>query len=159
MLTAVVLLITSLILIYLEFFLPGGIMGTAGGLLLIASVIFFAQLSPNIALVLLFSTVAIVGLIATIKLALYRVKRGAPENSVYLQTDQEGYRAPAFDESLVGKTGTAIAGMRPSGHIEIDGVRHQAVAKTGFINKGAEVEVIGGRSAYLIVKAKKTSST
>lgn len=152
MLIAFILLVISLWLVYLEFFLPGGIMGTAGAVGFLGSLVVAAQEAPNLAVLFLFFIVAATGLLLTFRTALARVRKGKQENSVYLSGDQEGYRAPKFDESLVGQKGKAACDLRPSGYILLNGVRHQAVSRSGFVKEGQEIEVVGGEAGHLIVK-------
>jgi len=44
-------------------------------------------------------------------------------------------------EDLVGKSGVAATDMRPSGVIEVDGARHDAIAVGGVIDRGHGVRV------------------
>ena len=149
------LLTIGLILIYMEFFLPGGIMGTAGALIIVSAIFFFAQEAGSLALALLFTLFAIVLVGLTIKLALWRIRSLGSKNTIYLDSDQEGFYAPKYDAEQVGKCGITETRMAPSGHIFIEGKKFQAVSQSGYLDRGEEVEVIGGRSAYLIVKAVK----
>ena len=43
-----ILAIIGLLLIFIEFFVPGGILGVTGGILLVGSVIFFALLEESL---------------------------------------------------------------------------------------------------------------
>jgi membrane-bound ClpP family serine protease len=153
--TAIFLRAAALIMIYMEFFLPGAIMGTAGALLFVTSIVIAAQATDSIAVVLLFLLVSLAGLVAVIKLALYQIRHSGSANTIYLDDDQEGYQSPTFDSSAVGKRGTAASVMAPSGHIKVEGKKHQAVSKTGFIKQGAPIEVVEGKGAYLVVKELK----
>lgn len=56
--------------------------------------------------------------------------------------------------ALVGKVATAQSMLRPSGKIRIDYDDFDAVAETGFIEKGSEVDIIGYQNAQLIVRLK-----
>ena len=152
MISAVLLLLLGLFLIFLEFFLPGGIMGTAGALALVGSVVVFALDASSPLLVLGYVILVAAALTLLIKFALWRVRSGKAGRSVYLHTDQEGYKTFTFDEEAVGKEGVAQSDLKPSGFVKVQGKRHQAVAKTGYINKGSPITVTEGRGAYLVVK-------
>jgi len=52
---------------------------------------------------------------------------------------------------LVGETGIAATDMRPSGKIEINGVRYDAAADGGFLAKGSVVKIIQLRGTTLMV--------
>ena len=155
MIVPYIMLGVGLLLIYMEFYLPGGIMGACGSILLVTGVIFFSQGSDSLLHITLFTVGTMLGLGIVVMVALKRIKSANPESSVYLNDDQEGYRAPAFSEENIGKTGSALTDMKPSGHILIEGKPFQAVSKTGYLEKGSEVTVTGGKGAYLFVKPCK----
>lgn len=154
MLTAFIVLLAGLILIYAEFYLPGGIMGVTGAIAMLLAVVFFAQSSPSVIYVLLFVVLSLAGLIGVIKLAMKQIS-SRHSGGVYLDSDQEGYTASSHNQDLVGHRGTVLSEMRPSGYISVDGKRLQAVSRAGLLEKGTEVEVIGGEGAHLIVKPLK----
>ena len=52
---------------------------------------------------------------------------------------------------FVGRTAIAFTILRPSGKVEIDGMMIEAVARTGYIEAGEEVKVIGFENNQLIV--------
>ena len=83
MIQGIFLLIIGLILIYVEFFLPGGIMGTAGALIIVSAIFFFAQGADSLALVLLFTLATIALVWLTIKLALFRIRKSGSEERVF----------------------------------------------------------------------------
>ena len=155
MITAIFMLAVGLLLIFLEFFLPGAVMGTAGGILFVLSIIFYAMESDNVAYVALFTIGSVVLLGVVIKAALWRVRAGAKDSTFYLAADQEGFHAEVFNQAVVGMGAVAATDLKPSGFILVNGERLQAVSKAGYIPKGNEVEVIGGKGAYLIVKLSK----
>lgn len=54
--------------------------------------------------------------------------------------------------SLVGRTGVAVTPLRPSGQVEIEGVRYEAKVELGGIDKGEAVVVRGRTDFGLIVE-------
>ncbi len=147
-----VLLGAGLLMIFLEFFLPGGIMGIAGTALVVASIIYFAIYAQSVLSVILYilGTLFFVGLL--IRFALWRIRKG--KKGIFLHTVQEGYVASVFDKSMIGQEGEALSDLKPSGHILVKGNRYQAVSKSGYVMKGTKIEVMGGEGAHLIVKSK-----
>lgn len=140
----------SLLLIYLEFFLPGSILAIGGGILFFLSLALFLMQSPSLLSVILcllgfFSLLALV-----CKIALIQLKKGE-EKGFYLARTQEGHSASSFDLSLIGKTGIAFSNLRPSGYVLIENQRIQAISSSGFIVQGSEVIVTSGEGAHLIV--------
>ena len=59
------------------------------------------------------------------------------------------------DKDLVGKEGVVSSDLKPSGHILVEDNYYQAVSKTGYIEKGRNIKVIGGQGARLICKEVK----
>ncbi|MCI5053091.1 MAG: NfeD family protein [Simkaniaceae bacterium] len=151
----VVLGIVGLVLIYAEFFLPGGIVGGIGGLVLIASYIMLAVDLSDPVWIVISLIIYLLVLAGTIWLALHFVKK---RKDLFLTDDQEGYVASAYDKELVGKFGVAYSNLSLSGRVTIEGKNYQAISQSQFIHRGSEVEVIGGRGAYLIVRPKENHS-
>ncbi|MCB1181127.1 MAG: serine protease [Chlamydiia bacterium] len=144
-----ILAIIGLLLIFIEFFVPGGILGVTGGILLVGSVILFALQTESFLAFILFFVIVIVILGVLIKFALWRKKK---KKGIYLSNDQEGYSASSYDKEMIGKEAKTLSDLKPSGHIVVEGKRLQAVSKTGYVDKGIKVMVIGGQGAHLIVK-------
>jgi len=151
--TSGILFILGLLLILIEFYLPGGIMGVLGGVALIASVILFAQ-THELWEVLLFIIAGIICVACLIRFALWRIVHAKPGYSIYLNTDQEGYQASSYDASVIGKTGVVMSDLKPGGYIIIEGKQHQAISLTGYCVKGDTVLVLSGQEESLIVRSQ-----
>jgi membrane-bound ClpP family serine protease len=155
--TPFILLLAGLILMFLEFFLPGGVLGIAAGIVIFASIIFFAlQFSFGWTVLYIVGIILLVVLMA--RMALKRLKMGKLKG-IYLSSAQEGYQASEYEKNLIGKKGIALSDLKPSGHILVEGKRYQAVSKLGYIDKGAEIDIVGGEGAHLIVKLAKENDT
>ncbi len=152
MITPFLFLLLGYLLIFLEFFLPGAVMGIAGGAFLFLSIILFAMRTESVLLLLLFLAIALAGLVFLIRFALQRIR--ARKADMYQEDDQEGFKAAVFDEALLGKGGVVVADLKPSGFIKVEGRTYQALAQAGYLNKGEEIEIIAGRGAYYIVKQR-----
>lgn len=152
---ALFLALIGLVFVYLEFFLPGGILALIGGLVLVVSVVVFAMQGPGWLLAAVYLLVLLGAVYGIFRLAMYRIKKSAKNDSFYLQNDQEGYVASSFDRSLIGKKGIALSTMKPSGRIQVEGRAYQATSERGYIHKGEPVEVTGGRASYLLVQPLK----
>lgn len=147
-------LIVGLILIFLEFYLPGAVMGTAGALMIAASLFLFITESNSAWAIALFFLITAVSIVAVIKFALWYIPRAKPGKSIYSAADQEGYQASAFDATAIGKTGIVLSDLKPGGYILIEGVQHQAISESGYITQGEEVVVLRGEGESLIVQRK-----
>ncbi len=156
-----ILLVIGWILVLLEFYLPGMVMGITGGCMIIASIILIGTQSTSPIEILLFAVVAIGGLIAVVKFALWQIKGTKKKKSLYLDSDQTGYVASSINKHMIGKHGTALTDLKPGGYILIEGQKYQALSVSGYISKGDEVYVISGQQDSLNVKKynKETSSS
>lgn len=150
--SAIGLLLIGLLLIFIEFYLPGGVAGTVGALIFIISLVVAASEFEHGFAILVFYVVAFGLLGLLIKFALQMIKSAKPESSVYSEGDQEGYKASGFDPDLIGKKGRAMTDLRPSGYVFVAGKKVQAVSRATYIDQGAEIEVINGEGSYLFVK-------
>lgn len=145
-----ILLIIGLILIFLEFFLPGAIMGITGGVLVLLSMILYALQSDSALETSLFIIAAGIAVGLIIKYALWKIPRS--KSNFYSDKDQEGFQASKYDTSVIGRKGIVLSDLKPGGYITIEGKQHQAISQEGYIVKGAEVIVVGGEEESLIVK-------
>ncbi|MCB1119089.1 MAG: serine protease [Chlamydiia bacterium] len=149
---AYLLVAVGLVAIFVEFFLPGGVMGTVGGGCVVAALVLIAVQSDSMLEVGLFYVGTVVALWALIKFALWRIAHSTGEGGIYSGGDQEGYSASGFDREAIGKSGVVQTDLKPGGHVLIEGKSHQALSQTGYVSKGEEVTVVGGQGESLIVK-------
>lgn len=154
-----IFLFLGLLLILIEFYLPGAIIGTIGGILVVTSIVLFAMEATSPLYVVLYIIGVVLAVTYLIKFALWRIRTAKPGRSIYLNSDQTGYQASSFDSSAIGKTGVVVTDLKPGGHILIDGKRMQAISQSGYLTKGTEVIVLSGQEESLIVKQIKKESS
>jgi membrane-bound ClpP family serine protease len=154
MIYSVLLGLIGLILIYIEFFLPGGIMAMGGSALLLASLILFVWAQPGFLAIFIFLALLIGLVIFVCKLALKQIRKR--KKSLYLEADQEGFRASHYEASLIGKRARCATDLKPSGHIFVEGKTYQALSEFDYIPSGTEVLISGGRGAYLLINRFKS---
>ena len=152
--TPFILLAIGLLLIFCEFYLPGGVMGVLGALVVIASIVVFIMQTDSPLAILLYIVGTGICLAVLFRFALWRILHAKPGFSIYSDADQEGYIASTFDTSTVGKIGIVESDLRPGGHVIVEGKKHQAISQSGYVTKGEEIEVIGGQGESLTVKRK-----
>jgi len=149
-----ILLITGLVLIGAEIFVPGGILGIAGALALLGAVgigfFVFPQHGGWVALGVLFLA----------GLAIYLWARFFPgsvlgKRMTVLGDLHESKGTDARLKDLVGKDGTALSGLRPSGFAEIDGRRVDVITRGEMLDKGARLRVIQVESNRVVVTERK----
>lgn len=98
----------GLLLIFLEFYLPGAIMGTVGAVLVVISVVVFAMESSSTGATILFFMVSLASVAAVIYLALWQIRRTGSKNTLFLKSDQTGFQASSFDASAVEKMASLL---------------------------------------------------
>lgn len=150
---SLILFILGIILIFVELFVPGGIVGFLGlgsilfSIILAGKSIVFMSISLFIAI-----AVAITAMVILMKFFGKKIK---VFNKIVLSdstSTEKGYVSNASRTDLLGKTGTALTPLRPSGTIIIDNERIDAVTEGGFINSGARVEVVEVEGVRIVVR-------
>jgi membrane-bound serine protease (ClpP class) len=144
------LLVSGLLLLGAEVFVPGAVLGVFGGLCLLGACIAgfqaFPGYGPHItAAVLVLSGVSIAVWI--------RFFPGSPLGRRMTVSRDLG-NAHAGDETLavlVGRRGTAASDLRPAGYARIDGQRVDVVTQGGMISKGEPVRVLAVEGSRVVV--------
>ena len=139
------------ILLFIEFYLPSGIIATAAGMFLLIACgqAFFVY---GAAAGLAFFVGAVVGSGLVVWLAMALIRRSASHNTLYLSSSQEGFVGAQADQSFIGKHGIAVSDLGPSGFVMIHNHRLQAVSEGKYVDKGARVIVDRTQGAYLVVR-------
>ncbi len=150
-----ILLVLGYLLIFLEFYLPGAVLGILGGILLFISLLLFIVEGGTFLGSALYLVLVLAGLIILVKFTMWRIRSAKPGSSIYSNDAQTGYVASSFDATAIGKKGIVDTDLKPGGHIIVDGRRHQAISLSGYITKGSEVHVVDGQEESLLVTAIK----
>jgi len=144
-------LVVAYMLLFLEFYLPGGIMAIGAVVFFIASIV-HAALLYEISTVVLFFVASLIGVGFVIRLSLSRVKKSS--DTIFLNSDQEGFEGVEKKSTHIGKEGVALSDLSPSGVVRIEGSREQVVCQEGYVEKGSTVVVVDSRGGYLVVRPK-----
>ncbi len=142
----------GLLLIAIEVFVPGAILGVLGAIALLVAVVFgfqtFGAQGGFLALVLLL-------IFGGVFLALW-IKffpRTPFGKHLSLQTDGRDFKsAAASPADLVGREGTAQSSLRPAGIALIDGQRTDVVTESGFIDANARIRVVQVEGNRIVVR-------
>ncbi len=153
--TSYILLAVGLLMIYLEFFLPGGVLGILGGIFVLTSMVWYGMNSDSAWATLFFVVMSLWLVTLLIRVTLLRIPKAKPGRSIYSDDAQSGYYASKFDKKAEGKIGVVTSDLKPGGHVIIDGEHHLAISQSGYLKKGEKVQVIGGEGESLIVKKYK----
>ena len=142
----------GLFFIFIEFYLPGGIMAVLGSLAILGGVFLYANQTTSVLELFGFVIGVIVSIAILIRFTLWKIVHTKSGYSIYSSQDQKGYLASTFDKSAIGKIGIVLADLKPGGFILIDGDQHAAISTEGYISKGEKVLVISGQEQSLMVK-------
>ncbi|HOO77172.1 MAG TPA: NfeD family protein [bacterium] len=135
----VALLVLGLILICLEVFVPGGVVGTLGALALAGSVV-LAFRNTDFGPVWLL--VALGSALISVLVAIRTVARTPLGRKLFLHASERGYSgADRSMDGLAGKAGKAVTDLRPAGIAEIEGRRIDVVTEGEYLARGTEIAV------------------
>lgn len=146
----------GIVLIAVEVIVPGGILGTIGGLMMFGGcVMAFIEFGTGGGII------AVVVALSLAVIALYIEFRVLPKTKLgrraFLTTEITGVSAAFGEEAreLIGKSAEALTMLSPSGYIRIDGKRYEAFCQSGQAPAGAALQVIGADNFRLIVSETK----
>jgi membrane-bound serine protease (ClpP class) len=146
------LVVAGLILIGVEFLLPGAIVGTIGALLGLIGLAMAA--SHGLGEFLVLAAVFVVGIGA--ELLLFR--RLMPDLAARLglanPTVDPGAAVPGAGAfaALIGREGVALTALAPTGSVEVAGRRVEATSADGFLDKGTAVAVTDTSPGGVVVR-------
>ena len=163
----IIVFVIGLVLLLIEIFvIPGfGIAGIAGITLMIGSIFMgllenfsFSPMGFDMSAVWKSILTLGIGVILSLGFIFYISSRYAPKfirtrgALTHEQRIEDGYIG--VDKTIsehIGKIGTTLTDMRPSGKIAIDGETYDAVSTDGFIEAGTKVKIVRHVNAQLYV--------
>lgn len=154
-----VLAVLGLLCIFAEVFLPGGVLGVLGFLLMGAS-LFQAHRVWGFGWRFFLVLVGFIGGGVLLYYIVFKLmpKTGAGK-SIFLRSTQKGYDVSvAEDQQMVGKEGVALTFLRPTGMAKIDGRRVNVLTEGDFIEKDARIKVCELKDNHLVVRRIESQS-
>ena len=146
----------GILMFIVEMFTPGFGVAGALGIAAFAAIIVMQFLANSLTAAMIVTALLVLLLAIIIVLFIRSFQKGALSRSkIVNDTSLEGDSSPVVKEkgkSLVGKTGTAVTALRPSGIAEIDGQRLNVSTYGNFIEAGKEVEVAAVEGLNVFVK-------
>jgi membrane-bound serine protease (ClpP class) len=146
------LLISGVLLIFAELLLPGGIIGSLGGIAMIAGLVgvymnygfFYGSLA---------SLVTIVASGTIFSLWFKYFPKTATGKRLLAANDAQEWRSydPEY-EKLLGLSGSAQTILRPSGKVLIDGEKYDVVTQGEILEAGTPVKVIEVEGNRIVVE-------
>jgi membrane-bound ClpP family serine protease len=152
---AVLMIVVFLLLLALELFIPsGGLLGIAAAAALIAAIVIGFLHSLTAGATILIGAAIGVPFLVSIGLRIWP-KTPMGRRMLTIDPVADAIREAEFRaerEAIVGKTGVAKTNMLPSGLVEIEGVRMDAVSVGMAIDSGQKVEVVSVSSGKIHVR-------
>lgn len=147
------LFILGIILLFLEIFVPGGILGGLG-VILLSIAIFIVVDSVLQAILYIGGMLLVLGLLILLSFRFSRTRKFWEKFSLSTrQTKEAGYVAPEPSyEHYLGKKGVALSQLRPAGVADVDGERLDVVTEGGFIRQGSKIRVIEVEGTRIVVR-------
>ena len=147
-----VLLISGLLMVCLEIFLPGGIIGFFGALALVGAIVRgFLAFGPRTGVIIAVSIIRLLGITVFLWIKFFPQTRIG--KSITLSANGKTFKSSSGKFSdLVGKEGKSFTELRPAGVIIIDGSRYDVVTEGNLINKGKPVRVIKVQGNRIVVR-------
>ena len=145
--------IGGIALIGLEMFIPGGIVGTVGGITLVYAIIYVNKSTYYIAFILVISLILAV--------ILYYVNRNVfHKKLMFLDrlvlndsiSTKDGYVASESRLELLGQKLIAYTDLRPAGVAVLENEKLDVVTDGDFVEKGNKIEVIRVEGMRIVVK-------
>ena len=151
MITILVLFLIGSILIGVEVFVPGGIIGIIGfGFLIGGVALSYADfgwpgvwVSGGVAFLILIATVLVEFLV------LPKTKLG---KRLFLQKSIDGVsQLPVAGDDVIGKDCVSLTPLSPTGFVLVDGKKIEAASKSGYIAADETLKIVGKETFRLIV--------
>ena len=138
-----------------EAFMPGfGVAGISGiALELVAIVLTYLRRGAVPALIL--TLLVLMVLAFAISMSLHSVRKGRLSRSNLVLNECESAQTAADTGVFVGKCGKTSTVLRPSGVVDLDGVRLNVMTEGDFIGAGENVRVIRVEGSKIFVKKEE----
>lgn len=151
--SALALFILGVILLFLELFVPGGILGLLGIIFFIIG-IFLTVDSTLEALFYITGMLLTLGILVFLSFRFPFTRKFWERFSLTTrQTKGAGYIAPKPGyENFLGREGVALSQLRPAGIADFEGERLDVVTEGGFISRGSKIKVIAVEGTRIIVR-------
>ena len=150
--TIIGLLVAALVLVFFEVILPGGILGIIAALFVIlASWFAGAEYGVGIGVLTFAGFAAAIAILAFVEFKL--LARTSLGRAFFLKSSVTGHSniAPA-EASIIGKKGSALTRLNPSGKVAIDGQTYEAHSQDGYIEADQDILVVAQDNFKLIIK-------
>ena len=152
--TIAILIITGMLLIAVDFYLPGFVLGSIGVVLMLVAVAICFDITNSLnKAIILFCFEFVLGIGAGYASIKYFPKTATGKKMILAET-QTGVRAESSKQhsDWIGREGVAQTILRPAGVALIDGKRLDVEAESGMIESGSAIKIVAVHENRLVVK-------
>ncbi len=149
--------IGGVLLVICEIFIPGGIAGTLGGILLAVAIVGGFLIDPSIGVGLLIGSLLFGGLAFWLWVKFF--PKTSVGRQVILQTNAADWHG--FDKSkssLRGRTGVAHTALRPGGIAVVDGKRIDVVTRGEMVEPTTPIIVLNVEGNRVVVAPQESEA-
>jgi membrane-bound serine protease (ClpP class) len=148
----IILTIAGLVLIAVDFYLPGFVLGSFGVvLMLVATSVCYTDTESLNKTIALFCVEVVLGIGAGYASIKYFPKT-ATGKKMFLAETQSARAQSKQPNDWIGHEGVAQTVLRPAGAALIDGQRLDVVAESGMIESGSPIKIVAVHENRLVVK-------
>jgi membrane-bound serine protease (ClpP class) len=144
------LLASGLVLLAIEIFMPGGILGVLGGMALFGAIVAGFTAFPGYGLFVAVGIVLLAGLVLVLWIKIFPHTGVGKRMTVATDLADSKAHDPSL-QRLLGQVGTAVSDLRPSGYAAIDGLRVDVVTTGGMVAKGTKIRVVEVKGSRIVV--------
>lgn len=154
-----ILMISGLMLLGAEIFVPGGVLGAVGAMALVGAIgMAFAAFGPTAGAYIALATIVLLGVVIVLWIKIF------PNTSVgrrmTVSNDMADSKATETGlQGLLGQEGVATSELRPAGFAVIGGRRVDVVTQGGMIDKGTAIKVVEVESNRVVVAKSESASS
>lgn len=150
--TVITLTVAGLVLIAVDFYLPGFVLASIGILMMLGATALCYSAKGLVPAALLFAVEAVLGG-STAYISINIIPKTALGRKMFLHHTQTDQRAQApVANNMIGKQGVAQTVLRPAGMAIIDGKRLDVLAESDMIAPGTLIQVIAVKENQIIVR-------
>lgn len=146
------LVVAGLLLVAIDFYVPGFVLATIGAALMIVALVVSYQAHGVAVTAALFAVEVVLGFVVSY-IAIKYVPQTALGKKMILEKTQTGERSQTERApELIGREGVAHSVLRPTGVAMVDGKRLDVVAESGMIERGNQIKVVAVEDNRVIVR-------
>lgn len=151
--TAIItLFLVGALLLALEAFVPGVVIGILGGIAILGGVVVaFGTYGAGGGMIALVAGLALIGVTLYLEFVVLPKTRFAKALSMTASVTGTSQQPIASLDEVLNQTGEAATPLAPTGYVVLKGRRYEAFSQSGYLPKGAPVRVTGLDNFRLIV--------